>query len=108
MFQVTVSLLAQQTFLRYAINILDSLSEPQTTSTMPKHIFETKLQRGHLRTRVTLRQGEVISLCRCWKSANFPLCDGSHKQMDGNQGPVMIETDCSQPFRVTRAEDQDD
>jgi len=41
--------------------------------------------------------GKKLSLCRCWKSKTFPICDGTHKQHnrdnDDNCGPVCIEWD---------------
>jgi len=65
---------------------------------MPDHQHSTQILNGHIRTKVTLRQGEVISLCRCWQSKNFPLCDGSHKNADDEKGPVMIFSDCDENF----------
>jgi len=65
---------------------------------MPKHHFSTSTTRGKKRTRVTLRRGEVISLCRCWHSKNFPLCDSSHKDLGDDKGPIVVHTDCDQDF----------
>ncbi len=65
---------------------------------MPKHDTETYEQRGHIRTHVTMRKGEVISLCRCWKSAKFPLCDGTHNTLENDKGPVVIHVDCDLDF----------
>jgi len=45
---------------------------------------------GRIRTTVHLEPGERIKLCRCHKSAEYPLCDHAHKQLDGNIGPVVI------------------
>lgn len=39
--------------------------------------------------------GDRISLCRCWRSATFPYCDGAHKyynrEFNDNTGPVVIK-----------------
>lgn len=65
---------------------------------MPKHHYSTSKTRGKIRTRVTVKRGEVISLCRCWKSETFPLCDSSHNNLNDEKGPVIIQTDCEQEF----------
>lgn len=32
-----------------------------------------------------------VSLCRCWRSSKMPLCDGAHKNIEGDQvGPVVV------------------
>jgi CDGSH-type Zn-finger protein len=50
---------------------------------------QTIEKNGYLKTLVTLEPGEKISLCRCWKSTTFPICDDSHK-LGGTQGPVSV------------------
>ena len=52
---------------------------------------------GHLRTIVELEPGEQLSLCRCWKSAKFPICDGTHKQLEGNVGPARVRAPGAPP-----------
>lgn len=71
---------------------------------MPEHQHTTFESNGHIRTKVTLRKGEVISLCRCWQSKKFPLCDGSHNHLDSDRGPAVIETKCEENF-LERPED---
>ena len=44
-----------------------------------------------IRHTVTLKPGEKVALCRCWQSKKFPLCDGSHRQDNRSQGPVIVE-----------------
>ncbi|CAH0702771.1 unnamed protein product [Spodoptera exigua] len=38
---------------------------------------------------------EKVSLCRCWRSKNWPYCDGAHgthnKATGDNTGPVVIK-----------------
>ena len=65
---------------------------------MPEHQHSTSKLKGKVRTRITLRKGEVIAVCRCWQSKNFPLCDGSHNENEDEKGPVMIRTDCNHDF----------
>lgn len=65
---------------------------------MPEHDHSTSNKKGKLRTRVILKRGEIISLCRCWQSKNFPLCDSSHKDLEGAMGPVVVQTNCNEDF----------
>nr|BAN66181.1 cisd1-like iron-sulfur, putative [Babesia bovis] len=35
-----------------------------------------------------------VSICRCWRSAKFPICDNSHQVLQSQGikvGPVMLE-----------------
>jgi len=45
-------------------------------------------------TQLKLAPGERAVLCRCWKSAKFPYCDGAHaahnKATGDNLGPAII------------------
>ncbi len=54
-------------------------------------IHETEERNGKLRTVMKLEPGERVALCRCMHSKEFPFCDGTHKQLEGNTGPVIIE-----------------
>jgi len=40
--------------------------------------------------------GEKKAYCRCWQSAKFPLCDGSHnahnKESGDNVGPIILSS----------------
>lgn len=54
-------------------------------------IHETEERNGKLRTVMKLNPGERIALCRCMKSKEFPFCDGTHKQLEGNVGPAIVE-----------------
>jgi CDGSH-type Zn-finger protein len=52
----------------------------------------TEERNGRLRTTVKIILGERVSLCRCMKSREFPFCDGTHKEIEGNiAGPVSVE-----------------
>jgi CDGSH-type Zn-finger protein len=55
---------------------------------MAKH--QTIDRMGHLRTTVELEPGEKVALCRCFKSGDFPFCDGTHKTLESNIGPVVV------------------
>tara|TARA_B100000073_G_scaffold318285_1_gene296292 strand:+ start:884 stop:1060 length:177 start_codon:yes stop_codon:yes gene_type:complete len=39
---------------------------------------------------ITIQPGEKIALCRCFKSANMPYCDGAHKEVPGT-GPAIVD-----------------
>jgi CDGSH-type Zn-finger protein len=56
--------------------------------TMAKH--QTIDRMGHLRTAIELEPGEKVALCRCFKSGDFPFCDGTHKTLESNVGPVVV------------------
>lgn len=81
-----------------------STKSKQKEVDMPEHKFVSKKQGGHIRTTVTLRRGEAIALCRCWQSDTFPLCNGQHKYVDDEKGPVVILTDCSVDFQENKTE----
>jgi len=44
--------------------------------------------------QISISSGEKCVLCRCWKSAKFPLCDGAHvkhnRATGDNVGPVIV------------------
>ena len=46
---------------------------------------------GHIRHMVTIEPDEKVMLCRCYKSAKFPLCDLSHAACEGEVGPVIVQ-----------------
>lgn len=76
----------------------NTLTKKMTGLMMPDHKFSTRKVKGNIRTHVTMQRGEVISLCRCWQSKNFPLCDSSHKDLEDEKGPITISTDCDHSF----------
>ena len=43
------------------------------------------------REEVCQKSNERKAYCRCWQSKKFPLCDGSHRQDNRSQGPVIVE-----------------
>jgi CDGSH-type Zn-finger protein len=49
-------------------------------------IHETEERNGKLRTVMKLEPGERVALCRCMRSAEFPFCDGTHKDDRGQRG----------------------
>lgn len=46
---------------------------------------------GHIGHFVKLQPGEKVLLCRCYKSATFPLCDLVHAKHEGTFGPLVVE-----------------
>jgi CDGSH-type Zn-finger protein len=52
---------------------------------------ETEERNGKLRTVMKLEPGERVALCRCMRSKDFPFCDGTHKEIEGNAGPAIVE-----------------
>ena len=69
---------------------------------MPDHQFSSTKIRGKIRTRITLKRGEVISLYRCWHSKKFQLCDNSHPEYEDNKGPIIILTNCEHHFVLNK------
>ncbi len=53
--------------------------------------FTNEDRNGRIRTTMQLKPGEKVKLCRCWRSATFPFCDESHKQIADNMGPLTVE-----------------
>jgi CDGSH-type Zn-finger protein len=52
-------------------------------------------QQHEARTKITVKDGETVALCRCWQSKKFPFCDGSHNKLNqdtkDNIGPIIVE-----------------
>lgn len=46
------------------------------------------------RHRETIPQGKTVAFCRCWQSAKFPYCDGTHRKVSAETGdhvaPVVV------------------
>ncbi|CRG98962.1 CDGSH iron-sulfur domain-containing protein, putative [Plasmodium relictum] len=41
-----------------------------------------------------LKKSKKISVCRCWKSNNFPYCDNTHQKLQQQGivcGPLLLE-----------------
>lgn len=53
--------------------------------------FTTIEKNGHFRHIIHLKPGERVSLCRCYASKTFPFCDGAHKELPHNIGPVVVD-----------------
>ena len=52
----------------------------------------TKVEKnGHIGHIVKVQPGEKLMLCRCYKSATFPLCDLVHGKYSESFGPLIIE-----------------
>ena len=59
--------------------------------------ISTEVRNGHIRNSVHLVPGEKISLCRCFKSKEFPICDGFHRTIEGEFGPVIVDCPLADP-----------
>jgi len=57
----------------------------------------SEVRNGRLRSTIHIAPGERVSLCRCFKSKEFPICDGTHKTMEGEYGPVVVDCPLSEP-----------
>nr|QHX41470.1 CDGSH iron-sulfur domain-containing protein 2A-like protein [Halisarca dujardinii]QSX72239.1 CDGSH iron sulfur domain 2 [Halisarca dujardinii] len=63
----------------------------------PKHIVNKKVKKEEPKVVDTVQIediGDKKAFCRCWKSKNFPYCDGSHnkhnEEQGDNVGPLKI------------------
>lgn len=63
--------------------------------------FTNEDRNGRLRTTMQLQPGERVKLCRCWRSATFPFCDESHKQVADGHGPLIVEAPQPSPESET-------
>ena len=41
---------------------------------------------------IDLRVGESCSICTCGRSKSLPLCDNSHRQIEGNDGDEKLRS----------------
>jgi CDGSH-type Zn-finger protein len=46
---------------------------------------------GHIGHIIKLQPGEKVLLCRCYRSATFPLCDLVHGKYQDTFGPLVVE-----------------
>ncbi len=42
---------------------------------------------------VPVKAGESVYICQCGATGNPPFCDGSHKDLPGDQSPYVYEAD---------------
>jgi len=59
------------------------------------HINETPGEKEKvISLELQAKAGERVALCRCWKSAKFPYCDGAHNALNkttgDSVGPVIV------------------
>jgi CDGSH-type Zn-finger protein len=55
--------------------------------------LSSEVKNGHVRHIVNLKNGEMVILCRCQHSKEYPLCDGTHKTMDTPIGPAIVQSE---------------
>ncbi|MDC3181019.1 CDGSH iron-sulfur domain-containing protein [Gammaproteobacteria bacterium] len=41
--------------------------------------------------QIKIKSGERIVLCRCFMSEKLPYCDGSHRKLKLDKGPIIVE-----------------
>ena len=41
---------------------------------------------------IQIKTGETVALCRCWKSKKFPFCDGTHRKLELEEGPIVVSS----------------
>jgi CDGSH-type Zn-finger protein len=41
--------------------------------------------------KISIKSNEKLVLCRCFESSKFPLCDGSHRELQLDKGPIIVE-----------------
>jgi CDGSH-type Zn-finger protein len=49
--------------------------------------------------RITVKKDEEVYICQCGKTANAPLCDGSHKQA-GKVRPLVYKADKEESLAI--------
>nr|CEL67113.1 TPA: PfMNL-2 CISD1 family iron-sulfur protein,putative [Neospora caninum Liverpool] len=52
------------------------------------------------------KRARKFSICRCWKSSKFPLCDNLHQKLQKqgvNVGPAMLEIRAAPPVQSVGA-----
>mmetsp|Transcript_19673 Transcript_19673/g.34890 ORF Transcript_19673/g.34890 Transcript_19673/m.34890 type:complete len:129 (-) Transcript_19673:73-459(-) len=77
---------ASQPVKKVGANVLRKAGEPLNTLGYQVVHEKIVLPSGQKPTRLTV--------CRCWQSLRFPLCDNTHQRLQKlgvNVGPVMVE-----------------
>lgn len=66
--------------------------------------FKIDLNNSKVVNQESMCGGDKKVYCRCWKSATFPLCDGSHAEHNkisgDNVGPLIVSVDKEQEKKV--------
>merc|ERR1712002_168336 len=98
---LTVSLAACGTlaFLLYKSMKCKSSGDPGCPESACRQINEC-IQKDKSKCATIINTSDIedkVVLCRCWKTKNYPYCDGSHvahnKEAGDNIGPVIIKKD---------------
>lgn len=82
----------RQVNLKKIVNILQ-----MSSSSTPKTGFNQKIDLSSEKVvhNLEVSEGQKIVVCRCWQSAKFPYCDGSHnaynKEHNDNLGPAIVQ-----------------
>jgi CDGSH iron-sulfur domain-containing protein 2 len=78
------------------VRILQPIAFARNRRMMSTRInFQHELLTKRVVDSVKVNMGEQLALCRCWKSAKFPLCDGAHiahnEETGDNVGPILVK-----------------
>ena len=73
---------------------LGGVNGDENTSKSSRINNDIELSKDKVVTKMTMKPGDNIALCRCRKSSKFPICDGKHiqhnKENNDNIGPCIV------------------
>ena len=95
---VNVMVLIVEGFIPRTIGAVNSNENISKASRINNDI---ELNKDKVVTTMSLKPGDNIVLCRCWRSSKFPYCDGKHiqhnKENQDNIGPCIVLVNKEEP-----------